>query len=89
MDEVICFGWSNSKKQGLSASKTVSPTIKATRCGEPAVSYSIDCRNLYLNKEKSGTLQSKNNGGHSLNFINPVVIALEGNGARPSHQGGV
>lgn len=50
-------------------------------------SFTIDCRNLYLNEEKSGTLQAKSGGGYSLNFINPVVIALEGNGARPSHQG--
>ena len=50
-------------------------------------SFTIDCRNLYLNIEKSGTLQAKSGGGYSLNFINPVVIALEGNGARPSHRG--
>ena len=92
----------------------------------------LDCRNLTVNEEKSGTLQAKNNGGHSLNFTNPVaygicskdsnamkssnpnsgfyeakttrtldanggnpscnqggmaVVALEGNGSRPSHHG--
>lgn len=38
-----------------------------------SVCYSVDCRNLYLNQEISGTLQAKNEGGHSLNFINPIV----------------
>jgi len=92
----------------------------------------LDCRNLTVNEELSGTLQAKNNGGHSLNFTNPVaygicskdsnamksanpdsgfyeadtsrtldanggnpscnqggmaVVALEGNGSRPSHHG--
>jgi site-specific DNA-cytosine methylase len=32
----------------------------------------VDCRNLYENQELSATLQSKPNGGQSLNYINPV-----------------
>lgn len=36
-------------------------------------SYSFDCRNMYINKERSGTLQAKNVGGHSLNYLNPVL----------------
>jgi DNA (cytosine-5)-methyltransferase 1 len=92
----------------------------------------VDCRNLSMNPELSGTLQAKSNGGHSLNYQNPVVygicakdsnamkssnphsgfyeaettrcldgnggnptcnqggmavVALEGNGSRPSHKG--
>lgn len=39
----------------------------------PAVAYSADCRNMRLNEEISGTLQAKGNGGHSLNYQNPVV----------------
>lgn len=38
-----------------------------------SVCYTVDCRNLNLNREKSGTLQSKNTGGCSLNFTNPVL----------------
>ena len=38
-----------------------------------SVCYSVDCRNLYMNEEISGTLQAKNEGGHSLNFINPIL----------------
>ena len=98
--------------------------------GQPALS--LDCRNLNENEEVSGTLQAKNNGGYSLNYINPVafgissmesngmksdnpnvgfykadtsktldvsggnpscrqggiaVVAIEGNGTRPSHKG--
>jgi len=32
----------------------------------------FDCRNHILNEEVSGTLQAKNNGGHSDNYINPI-----------------
>ena len=39
----------------------------------PAVCYAADCRNLELNHELSATLQAKNQGGHSLNYINPVI----------------
>lgn len=38
-----------------------------------SVCYSVDCRNMYLNEEKSGTLQAKNSGGCSLNFMNPIL----------------
>ena len=93
---------------------------------------SLDCRNMAVNEDLSGTLQAKNNGGHSLNYTNPVaygicskdsnamksanpdsgfyeadttrcldanggnptcnqggmaIVALEGNGSRPSHRG--
>ena len=33
----------------------------------------LDCRNLVGNQEISGTLQSKDEGGYSLNYVNPVV----------------
>lgn len=32
----------------------------------------VDCRNLYETDEVSGTLQSKNGGGYSLNYQNPI-----------------
>jgi DNA (cytosine-5)-methyltransferase 1 len=35
---------------------------------------SVDCRNMYENPEKSATLQSKPNGGQSLNYQNPVRV---------------
>jgi DNA (cytosine-5)-methyltransferase 1 len=38
----------------------------------PGVAATIDCRNLYENEELSGTLQHKDKGGWSLNYINPV-----------------
>ena len=37
---------------------------------------SLDCRNMAVNLELSGTLQAKNNGGFSLNYINPVVYGI-------------
>lgn len=33
----------------------------------------LDCRNMAVNPELSATIQAKNNGGQSLNYINPVV----------------
>ena len=35
---------------------------------------SVDCRNFRENENLSGTLQSKANGGHSLNYQNPVRV---------------
>jgi DNA (cytosine-5)-methyltransferase 1 len=41
---------------------------------EDAETYvtAVDCRNLNENESISGTLQSKENGGYSLNYTNPV-----------------
>ena len=41
-----------------------------------AFSSAVDCRNLSENKV-SGTLQSKNQGGYSLNYQNPVRIGYK------------
>ncbi len=40
----------------------------------------LDCRNFTGNNEVSATLQAKSNGGHSLNYVNPVVYDARGNG---------
>lgn len=45
-----------------------------------SVCYSVDCRNLYMNREISGTLQAKNEGGTSLNFMNPILKENDGRG---------
>ena len=37
----------------------------------------IDCRNLCLNKELSAPLQTKGNGGHSLNYQNPICYCID------------
>ena len=73
--EATAFAWANSGNAGLSDGE-VSPTIKAARNGEPAV-CALDCRNMTGNEELSGTLQAKNEGGFSLNFVNPVVYAQQ------------
>lgn len=48
--------------------------------GGNVVVYSVDCRNMRLNEEISGTLQAKENGGYSLNYQNPIVYDARGNG---------
>lgn len=40
----------------------------------PLTAYAVDCRNLTENDELSATLQAKSNGGHSLNYQNPVIL---------------
>lgn len=42
--------------------------------GMHAPAIAIDCRNHCANPEISGTLQAKENGGQSLNYINPVMV---------------
>lgn len=42
----------------------------------PAVAFALDRRNMTVNEELSATLQAKDNGGQSLNYINPVAEPL-------------
>ena len=74
-------GWREGKTLGTLT--TAGGSIR----GDTPLVVAMDCRNLTGNEEISGTLQAKNQGGHSLNFINPVVYAIEGNGQRESHKG--
>ena len=53
-------------------------TLAARHDSSPCVDrgqnvVAIDCRNMVGNEELSATLQAKNEGGFSLNFVNPVV----------------
>lgn len=41
-----------------------------------AVAYSVDCRNMNLTKEH-GTLQAKENGGQSLNYLGAVCYPID------------
>ena len=60
-----------SNKNGKGWSEDVSPTLN-TQDRHGCV-YAADIRNGAINEEISGTLQSKNGGGYSLNYQNPVV----------------
>lgn len=42
----------------------------------PAVAYSVDCRNMNLTNEH-GTLQAKENGGQSLNYMGAVCYPID------------
>lgn len=46
----------------------------------PAVVYAADMRNYRLDARESGTIQAKDGGGYSLNYINPVIYDARGNG---------
>ena len=64
------------KARTLAARHDSSPCIDR---GQNVVS--LDCRNMVGNDGISGTLQAKNEGGFSLNFVNPVVYDCRGNGS--------
>ena len=46
-------------------------------CNQGGVVVAIDCRNMAANNEVSATIQSKNQGGHRLNYINPIIYESE------------
>lgn len=53
----ICFAWANSAMIGISAGY-VAPTIKASRCGEPAVVIGFDVYNMASTGSVAKTLNS-------------------------------
>jgi len=60
-------------------------TLAARHDSSPCVDrgqnvVAIDCRNMVGNEELSATLQAKNDGGFSLNFINPICYRNGGYG---------
>jgi len=60
-------------------------TLTARHDSSPCVDMgqnvvAIDCRNMVGNEELSATLQAKNDGGFSLNFINPICYRNGGYG---------
>jgi DNA (cytosine-5)-methyltransferase 1 len=60
-------------------SEDAAPTLKSTNSGGntvPTCVFGVDCRNNCVN-DVSATLQAKENGGQSLNYINPVLYAFQ------------
>ena len=72
----LCIGNGqlNQVSSVMDVSHDSTATLRAQSHGhEPAVMISaVDCRNLNEHQDVSGTLQSKENGGYSLNYQNPV-----------------
>ena len=56
-------------KNGKGYCENVSPTMNT----QDRHAIAFDCRNMVGNEEISGTLQAENEGGFSLNFVNPIV----------------
>lgn len=70
----VCYSISG-KQQSLATTKDIASTLGANDYKEPqSVCYAVDCRNLCTNEEVSGTLQAKDNGGFSYNYLNPVLL---------------
>lgn len=55
----------------------MSPTLN---CNHEQPIIAIDCRNSVAHDELSGTLQSKGNGGYSLNYQNHVAVPVDDDG---------
>ena len=70
MDKAL-YNQGESARFGIGLSEEAAQTITAG-WQPPAVAY--DCRNDRMEVEKSGTLQAKSQGGHSLNYQNPVAV---------------
>lgn len=72
--EIICLEGNGArpshKGDGYSGSGAMY-TLNTTE--QHAVCYSVDCRNLVINRGRSGTLQAHNLGGWSVNCTNPVM----------------
>jgi len=63
----------------------VARTLAARHDSSPCVDRGqnvvvLDCRNLVGNDNLSATLQAKNDGGFSLNFVNPICYRAGGYG---------
>lgn len=71
---------SNNPHSGIYEAKT-SRTLDLNggnpACNQGGMVVAIDCRNMAANNEVSATIQSKNQGGHSLNYINPIIYESE------------
>lgn len=54
----------------------IAGTLKAhdRKDNSDLVVYALDCRNLMVNETLSATIQAKNSGGYSLNYINPIQV---------------
>jgi len=62
----------NKKQNGLGVSDGPCYTLDCR--ADHAVAHAVDVRNLVENEELSGTLQSKQTGGYSLNYQNSVRV---------------
>ena len=79
------LGANDYKEPQVAIYPSVARTLTAEHDSSPCVDrgqnvVALDCRNMVGNAELSGTIQSKNEGGFSLNFINPVVYSSGGFG---------
>jgi DNA (cytosine-5)-methyltransferase 1 len=74
-DQVKCLNPWDPEGKRIFRIDGATQTLFASECGGGhlrGICYAIDCRNLYLNEEKSATLQAHKGSGFSLNFINPI-----------------
>ena len=68
---VICIGNGQLNQMSMSEQANTLDTMHDQQC---VMVSGLDCRNGRENIELSGTLQAKENGGQSLNYIHPVRV---------------
>lgn len=72
--EIVCIEGNGSRMSHKGPGYQVSDQMYTLNTVEQhAVCYAVDVRHLRIDGTMSGTLQAKNTGGHSLNYINPVI----------------
>jgi site-specific DNA-cytosine methylase len=87
VDHTCLNPWDHETKR-IHLETGISPTLAGSdgKGGQRThyVAQAVDCRNLVLNEEVSGTLQAKENGSYSLNYQNPVLVpqAFGGNNTK-------
>ena len=63
-------------EEDMAGTITAHAAKNAPVLAKPAHAQAVDCRNLELKEDVSGTLQAKENGGYSLNYQNPVMLKV-------------
>lgn len=70
----FCIPVADTLTAGSACSAGVNPPGRRREDDSNLVVSTVDVRNMVLGADISGTLQAKENGGYSLNYINPVLV---------------
>ena len=75
----FCIPVADTLTAGSACSAGVNPPGRRREDDSNLVVSTVDVRNMVLGADISGTLQAKENGGYSLNYINPVLVNTTAN----------
>ena len=75
----FCIPVADTLTAGSACSAGVNPPGRRREDDSNLVVSTVDVRNMVLGADISGTLHAKENGGYSLNYINPVLVNTTAN----------